>query len=489
MTIVQSGNPISLGDGGTNPTNDELLNTTFTSASLGTSSAYHRTVEYEPELNALFYSRGKVVGATPYGFRLGSSNGALQDTNPPAFSSSSSGYGSGIDHRWDDNIPNSYASSLTSTEQSIGWDLGVANSATVGSGLTSYADDNSNSRTITDLIWMDNTYTNTSDPNYSAGTNGDILFMALDGTGIPNTNDTFYSIIVNGVTLLRSDAQAATGNSNTVWIWRLTSSNLTTLGTTGSKTLVIKSSSGTAVNDGISEEFGGSAPDSLSEYYRGGSLVTSSASTNIPTSGAISFSNFYGTTDVPDVDNVKVITPGYTFGSTSGPRGTQFEHFHHGYNNVVYRALAGSIQTGAISPSQNGSVDSTGSFGTTANGLIGTGTFYYLCHYMSHSGFNSNTTANQRLALGVIAGTDSNAGFSTLSIQKSGSGTTFTFGRTNATYTYRGSGIREWVWSSASTGGNMHSGSGSSFNLSSNLFHVSGSGNGTSTTTTSITLT
>ena len=127
----------------------------------------------------------------------------------------------------------------------------MANSATVGSGLTSYADDNSNSRTITDLIWMDNTYTNTSDPNYSAGTNGDILFMALDGTGIPNTNDTFYSIIVNGVTLLRSDAQAATGNSNTVWIWRLTSSNLTTLGTTGSKTLVIKSSSGTAVNDGI----------------------------------------------------------------------------------------------------------------------------------------------------------------------------------------------------------------------------------------------
>ena len=84
MTIVQSGNPISLGDGGTNPTNDELLNTTFTSASLGTSSAYHRTVEYEPELNMLFYSRGKVVGATPYGFRLGSSNGALQDTNPPA---------------------------------------------------------------------------------------------------------------------------------------------------------------------------------------------------------------------------------------------------------------------------------------------------------------------------------------------------------------------------------------------------------------------
>ena len=43
----------------------------------------------------------------------------------------------------------------------------------------------------------------------------------------------------------------------------------------------------------IAGEFGGTAPHSMSEYYRGGAYTTSNA-TNVPTSGAISFSNFYG---------------------------------------------------------------------------------------------------------------------------------------------------------------------------------------------------
>ena len=39
--------------------------------------------------------------------------------------------------------------------------------------------------------------------------------------------------------------------------------------------------------------FGGTAPDGLSEYYKGGGLVTDNATTsNVPTSGAISFSDF-----------------------------------------------------------------------------------------------------------------------------------------------------------------------------------------------------
>jgi hypothetical protein len=48
-------------------------------------------------------------------------------------------------------------------------------------------------------------------------------------------------------------------------------------------------------NQNISSEFGGApAPYSLSEYYRGGGLVPNNA-TPVPTSGEISFSNFYGT--------------------------------------------------------------------------------------------------------------------------------------------------------------------------------------------------
>jgi hypothetical protein len=52
-------------------------------------------------------------------------------------------------------------------------------------------------------------------------------------------------------------------------------------------------SSGPLSLTNIQTEFGGSNPISLSEYYRGGSYVTTN-NTNVPTSGVISFSNFYG---------------------------------------------------------------------------------------------------------------------------------------------------------------------------------------------------
>lgn len=51
--------------------------------------------------------------------------------------------------------------------------------------------------------------------------------------------------------------------------------------------------SGALSINSIATEFGGSAPHSLSEYYRGGAYVTSN-NTNVPTSGQISISNFYG---------------------------------------------------------------------------------------------------------------------------------------------------------------------------------------------------
>lgn len=45
----------------------------------------------------------------------------------------------------------------------------------------------------------------------------------------------------------------------------------------------------------LATEFGDSAPHSLSEFYRGGGLVSSSTTnSNVPTSGAISLANFYG---------------------------------------------------------------------------------------------------------------------------------------------------------------------------------------------------
>ncbi len=48
----------------------------------------------------------------------------------------------------------------------------------------------------------------------------------------------------------------------------------------------------------LANEFGGDAPHSLTEYYRGGSLVpNTTANNNVPTSGAISLTDFFGATN------------------------------------------------------------------------------------------------------------------------------------------------------------------------------------------------
>lgn len=58
--------------------------------------------------------------------------------------------------------------------------------------------------------------------------------------------------------------------------------------------MVIKTSGDLSISD-IVTEFGGTAPHSLSEYYRGGSLVPDSTlNQNIPLTGSIRLSDFYG---------------------------------------------------------------------------------------------------------------------------------------------------------------------------------------------------
>lgn len=56
--------------------------------------------------------------------------------------------------------------------------------------------------------------------------------------------------------------------------------------------------SGTMSLDDIQDEFGGSNPIAINEYYKGGSNVPSTtANSSIPTSGEISFDDFYGGDD------------------------------------------------------------------------------------------------------------------------------------------------------------------------------------------------
>jgi len=72
--------------------------------------------------------------------------------------------------------------------------------------------------------------------------------------------------------------------------------------------MAVTSSAPISITDLVTE-FGGSAPHSLTEYYRGGSLVpNNSANQNVPTSGAISLTNFYGATNTITTDNYTLTT-------------------------------------------------------------------------------------------------------------------------------------------------------------------------------------
>jgi len=68
----------------------------------------------------------------------------------------------------------------------------------------------------------------------------------------------------------------------------------------------------------IQTEFGGSNPISLSEYYAGGAYVpagTTGTNGPVPSSGTISISNFYGTSNIPTLS----VTADGVFGFNSGP--------------------------------------------------------------------------------------------------------------------------------------------------------------------------
>jgi len=152
----------------------------------------------------------------------------------------------------------------------------------------------------------------------------------------------------------------------------------------------------------IQTEFGGSNPISLSEYYAGGTYVpagTSGTYGAVPSSGAISIRNFYGTQRALDSQTVGVapilscgksgcVTQGYGYAQGSG----------------------GSVTDGTFNPS--GGTTITGLWWTTGNQVI-----FSLAAPVSNSGWT---------------------------IMKVG-GTSFS--RTSAAFA-SGTGYSQWTWSS-----------------------------------------
>ena len=107
--------------------------------------------------------------------------------------------------------------------------------------------------------------------------------------------------------------------------------------------------------------FGGSVPDSVSEYYRGGSNVDDNAiNVNIPQSGAASFSDYYNGTGVQTRNisvNMDYLQGNTAFGlQTQSSTATPFS-FSAGTNAVVYQPVfhagTGFITSASITIAQN----------------------------------------------------------------------------------------------------------------------------------------
>ena len=276
MTLVASGNPIALKDAGANTggsTTYYINDTSWTKGSktlVDMSGDYDTGNDEEEPIETLNTGRWNFYGWY-------TSNNWLRQAQT----------WDGVGGTWDDEDNIHIDNSNDYFTGSIGSNLTAA-----------YTDGTSTLRTISLAGVWDQT---------SAGDNqsqdiGDFFMFELIGSNPPNNDNTFHSIQFGSLTLTRASADYnwTSQTSGRVWVWELTTSQTTSAGaSTGAGDLkVIASTGGTAPNNGIVEEFGDTtgAPHALSEFYKGGNNVSSNVTASIPTSGTISFSDFYGAT-------------------------------------------------------------------------------------------------------------------------------------------------------------------------------------------------
>lgn len=137
--------------------------------------------------------------------------------------------------------------------------------------------------------------------------------------------------------------------------------------------MAVKSSGSLSFNTDIVGEFGGSTPHSLSEYYRGGANVPSGV-TDVPTSGAINFSDFYGTSNAVDITYYVVGAGGGGGGAGNGGAGGDGGSTSisgTGFTTVTSAGgTGGRGGAGVITNSAGTSVGGAGGSGTTIGGLV-----------------------------------------------------------------------------------------------------------------------
>ena len=183
-----------------------------------------------------------------------------------------------------------------------------------------FVDSSGTTRTITAALWG---IPNSTSP--SPNNNTRWFLLAINGTSVPNSDNTFDKVVFSsatgsaGSTFDRTGAtvRSSSDNGSTVWLWEYDTTNAYNsidygLGANSTaKTFKVHLAQATvSLNNGIAEEFDGddSSDVKLSDYYAGG-IYTPSGTTGIPTSGQIKFSDFLGTS--------KIITNTYSATGTS----------------------------------------------------------------------------------------------------------------------------------------------------------------------------
>ena len=136
--------------------------------------------------------------------------------------------------------------------------------------------------------------------------------------------------------------------------------------------MALPSSGQLSIND-IVGEFGGSAPHSLSEYYRGGSLVpNSSTNSSVPTSGQIKITDFYGAADSVWTTNLTVGVLSGKFntltGFSEGSFGSLSDNTVDFKSGAICRSISWGSATQVVALSIDGNLTNAGFTTMTFNG-------------------------------------------------------------------------------------------------------------------------
>jgi hypothetical protein len=306
MSQLIANGPLALKDLGTNTTSNTLHDSGAGGLSLSSDNSFglfrpHQTF-YDDEVNAWEYDFDQIVDGTAYVYKKNSSSAYTDGGHGQSHSYTYHGNTGAIGNNLISYMSSSAGAGNQAYQQSALY-INASSSTTQGSissSKQSYTSLNGDTRTISDIGYVQNTNINSG--NGADQDKGNLIWFGLVGNVPNNDNDAFYNLTLynsngNAVSsLLRSQATREYDGSVTVWTWdSISDSSMTTLGTSVNRFLLTNSTVVTFTN-GISEEMSGGTdtnPIEFSDYYKDADFHNT---TGIPTSGTIKFSEFYGKT-------------------------------------------------------------------------------------------------------------------------------------------------------------------------------------------------